>query len=250
MTPGAVVPSTRNPTLGPVTFHLRLPRHRPEGGRVLRDEVELRALSGGEPGEGQEIDPRVSERLPGPGPPPPACRAPSRRSTGPFGCSPAISPSRSAWRRDVLLDSYGAVERQPYATPRGAVKAAHRIKISVTERRGSIKSHGYQLQPGGDCDPSQFAGVCRRAAGALPARPAGGKTPAAERGGGGHRPPPQGRHSAAPACRRTCGPRAPARAGRAATAPRVAAAAQLLSEATGHIGPHRWHPSFPSCSID
>ena len=32
--------------------------------------------------------------------------------------------------------------------------------------------------------------------------------------------------------------------------PAVAAAAQLLSEATGHIGPHRWHPSFPSCSID
>jgi hypothetical protein len=27
--------------------------------------------------------------------------------------------------------------------------------------------------------------------------------------------------------------------------PAVAAAAQLLSEATGHIGPHRWHPFLP-----
>ena len=31
--------------------------------------------------------------------------------------------------------------------------------------------------------------------------------------------------------------------------PAVAAAAHLLSEATGHIGPHRWHPFLPSCSI-
>jgi hypothetical protein len=36
--------------------------------------------------------------------------------------------------------------------------------------------------------------------------------------------------------------------------PAVAAAAQLLSEATGHIGPHRWHLSLPfnpsRCSED
>ncbi len=44
-------------------------------------------------------------------------------------------------------------------------------------------------------------------------------------------------------------PRPPARRPRSGRprryGPAVAAAAQLLSEATGHIGPHRWHPFLP-----
>src|SRR4029077_17835641 len=87
------------------------------------------------------------------------------------------------------------------AAPGRGARARIGCKFRLPNRGVSIKSHGYQLQPGGDRDASQFAGVCRRAAGALPARAAGGKTPAADRGGGGHRAASQGGHppAAAPA---------------------------------------------------
>lgn len=47
-------------------------------------------------------------------------------------------------------------------------------------------------------------------------------------------------------CRVPPPPARPQRAGRPRRyGPAVAAAAQVLSEATGHIGPHRWHPFLP-----
>jgi hypothetical protein len=67
-------------------------------------------------------------------------------------------------------------------------------KFRLPNGGGTVKSYGYQLPPGGNRDASQFAGVCRRAAGAVPARAAGGKAPTADRGGGGHRAASQGGH--------------------------------------------------------
>ena len=117
-------------------------------------------------------------------------------------------------------------------------------KFRLPNGGGAIKSHGYQLPPGGDRDASQFAGVCRRAAERYL------RAPRAEK----HRLLTEvvavtGLHRKA-AIRLLRRPLRPAtsrpRSGRPRRyGPAVAAAAHLLSEATGHIGPHRWHPFLP-----
>ena len=135
----------------------------------------------------------------------------------------------------------GARAPRPYPDPASGARWRIGSKFRLPNGGDSIKSHGYQLPPGGDRDASQFAGVCRRAAGALPARPAGGEAPAAERGGGGHRAASQGGHppAAAPAAP---GPESPPLGPPAPVRPRRGRRGPVALR--GH-GPHRPPPVAP-----
>ena len=107
-----------------------------------------------------------------------------------------------------------------------------------------LKSQGYRIHPGGDGDPSEPAGVRRQAAGAVPGRDPREKHRLLEEivaVTGIHR------KAAIRLLRRAPRPRAtPGPGGRPREyGPAVAAAAEVLWQASGRIGAHRLHPFVP-----
>ena len=136
---------------------------------------------------------------------------------------------------------------RPYPDPASGARWRIGSKFRLPKEGSRSKVTVTNLQPGGNRDPSESAGVCRPAAGALSQPSAGEKHRLLNEVVAVTRHPPQGRHPAAAAPAPACPRDAPARAARASTAPPWPPRPRLLRRRPATSAPIARIPSSRSC---